>query len=89
VDKGTCRSTRIGVNPVVMNLVKNNQWTIDTNQKKVHAQNVKFLGRSFCVWVLLLSGLLVLDFMKMITRKNEKKFEKNENNLDFAIPKMV
>ena len=82
MDKGICRSTRIGVNPVVMNLVNNKQWMIDTNQKKVPAQNVKFPGRSFYVWVLLLSGLLVLDFMKMITRKNE-------NNLDFVMANMV
>ncbi len=82
MDKGTCRSTGIGVNPVVMNLVNSRQWMIDTNQKKVPAQSVKLLGRLFYCWELLQLGLLDLVFMKMIIRKNE-------NNLDFAIPNMV
>ena len=89
MDERVCRSTRIGVNPVVMNSVINRQWMIDTNQKKKPVQSVIFLGRLFYGWVLLRLGLLDLVFMKMITRKNEKKFEKSEINLDFAIPKMV
>ena len=67
---------------MVMNSVINRQWMIDTNQKKKPAQSVISLGRLFYGWVLLRLGLLDLVFMKMITRKNE-------NNLDFAIPKMV
>ena len=82
MEKGLCRSTCIGVNPVVMNSVINRQWRIDTNQKNKLAQSVKSLGKLFYGWVLLQSGLLDLVFMKMITRKNE-------NNLDFAIPNMV
>ncbi len=82
MDEGICRSTRIDVNPVVMNSVKNSQWMIDTNQKKMPVQSVKLLGGLFYCWELQQLGLLVLVFMKMITRKNE-------NNLDFAIPKMV
>ncbi len=71
MDEGTCRSTRIGVNPVVMNLVKNSRWMIDINRKNKPAQSVKSLGRLFYVWVLLLLDLLVLVFMKMITRKGK------------------
>ena len=89
MDERVCRSTRIGVNPVVMNSVINRQWMIDINQKNKLVQSVKSLDKLFYGWVLLRLGLLDLDFMKMITRKNEKKFEKSEINLDFAIPKMV
>ena len=89
MDERVCRSTRIGVNPVVMNSVINRQWMIDINQKNKLVQSVKSLDKLFYGWVLLRLGLLDLVFMKMITRKNEKKFEKSEINLDFAIPKMV
>ena len=69
MDKGTCRSTHIGVNPVVMNLVNSRQWMIDTNQKKVPVQSVKTLGMSFYGWVLLQSSLSDLVFMRMIIRR--------------------
>ena len=69
MDKGTCRSTGIGVNSVVMNLVNSRQWMIDTNQKKVPAQSVKTLGMLFCGWVLLQSSLLDLVFMRMTTKR--------------------
>ena len=69
MDERVCRSTFLGVNPVVMNSVINRQWRIDTNQKNKLAQNVKSLGKLFYGWVLLLSGLLDLVFMKMIIRR--------------------
>ena len=72
MDKGTCRSTGIGVNSVVMNLVNIRQWMIDTNQKKVPVQSVKTLGILFCGWVLLQLSLLDLVFMRMITRKRKE-----------------
>ena len=69
MDKGTCRSTGIGVNPVVMNLVNSRKWMIDTNQKNKLAQSVKSLGMLFYDWVLLQLSLLDLVFMKMTIRR--------------------
>ena len=83
MDKGICRSTRIGVNPVVMNLVKNSRWMIDTNQKNKLAQNVKCLGKLFYCWELQQLGLLVLVFMKMITRKGKESNVWFRNSLQY------
>ena len=69
MEKRVCRSTRIGVNPVVMNSVINRQWRIDINQKNKIVQSVKSLGMLFYGWVLLQSSLSDLVFMRMITRR--------------------
>ena len=69
MEKRVCRSTRIGVNPVVMSSVINRQWRIDTNQKKKLVQSVKSLGMLFYGWVLLQLSLSDLVFMRMITRR--------------------
>ena len=69
MEKRVCRSTRIGVNPVVMNSVINRQWRVDINQKNKIVQSVKSLGMLFYGWVLLQSSLSDLVFMRMITRR--------------------
>ena len=69
MEERICRSTHIGVNPVVMNSVINKQWRIDINQKNKLVQSVKSLGMSFYGWVLLQSSLSDLVFMRMITRR--------------------
>ena len=69
MEKRVCRSTRIGVNPVVMNSVINKQWRIDINQKNKLVQSVKTLDMLFYGWVLLQSSLSDLVFMRMITRR--------------------
>lgn len=69
MEERVCRSTYIGVNPVVMNSVINRQWRIDTNQKNKLVQSVKSLGMSFYGWVLLQLSLSDLVFMRMITRR--------------------
>jgi len=69
VEKRACRSTHIGVNPVVMNSVINKQWRIDINQKNKLVQSVKSLGMLFYGWVLLQLSLSDLVFMRMITRR--------------------